>query len=158
MDDGKRAQAGEAACQAGSIAEAPGGAAPTARPDWFPVLSEAREGQQLLEHMRAVITEFDGDGHTVRVSSSSLAVLGYDPADLVGAYGRGFVHPEDLETTTRLKHPTAAQQADRSSVHRARHAAGHWVWLETSTTRPFLAEDGTTHSIAFSRDITREKA
>ena len=128
-----------------------------ARPDWFPTLSEAREGRQLLEHLRAVITEFDENGHTVRVSSSSQAVLGYAPDELIGAYGRGFVHPEDLEATTPSRYPSAAQQAERTYVHRARHADGHWVWLETSTTRPFLAEDGAPHSMAFSRDVTREK-
>ena len=43
----------------------------------------------------------------------------------------------------------------RNAIHRARHVAGHWVWLETSATEAFRAADGTMHGMAFSRDVTR---
>jgi PAS domain S-box-containing protein len=124
---------------------------------WFRALEEDDRFRDLLEHMGAIITEYDTDGRVVYVSSSVTGTLGYDPDELVGVLNRDLVHPADLEATRRLRAGASARPFRQTAAQRSRHKAGHWVWLETSATRAFTAPDGTTHGLAFSRDITALK-
>ena len=41
----------------------------------------------------------DSAGNFIQVSPSSMAILGYDPAEMTGRSAIGFIHPEDLEST-----------------------------------------------------------
>ena len=97
------------------------------RVSWLRVLEEDEQLADLLEHLGAVITEYDADGNTVEVSSSVRETLGYEPADLVGSPSDAYVHPEDVERTTALRLDEDDGPSQRNAIHRARHVAGHWV-------------------------------
>jgi PAS domain S-box-containing protein len=123
---------------------------------WFRALEEDDRFQDLLEHMGAIITEYDEEGRLVHVSSSVRAVLGFAPEDLVGAANNEFVHPDDFDAAARLLENDGGTgpPVRRTARHRSRHRSGHWIWLETSATRAFTAPDGTKHGVAFSQDVS----
>lgn len=89
----------------------------------------------LLENISDVIAvaEFD---HTLRYVSPSVShVLGYDPQELVGRNGRGFVHPDDIAALDRFVANTLADPGARGTLDaRLRHRDGAWRLVELSTT------------------------
>jgi len=107
------------------------------RVSWFRVLEEDEQLADMLEYLGAVITEYDAAGNTVEVSSSVRETLGYEPGDLVGSPSDAYVHPEDVARMTALRLDEDGIPPKRNAIHRARHVAGHWVWLETSTSEAF---------------------
>jgi len=50
----------------------------------------------VLEHLRAMTVDIAPDGRVAYVSPSVTAVLGYEPAELIGKEGFAKVHPEDM--------------------------------------------------------------
>jgi len=83
--------------------------------EWIHLLDQDERFQLLLEQMGTIITEYDSDGHTGHVSSSVTAVLGYDPADLVGGATARFTHPDDLAATIRLRDSSEERAGRRTT-------------------------------------------
>jgi PAS domain S-box-containing protein len=60
---------------------------------------EIEERQRIFETSQDLIFVTDSAGNFIQVSPSSMAILGYDPAEMTGRSAIGFIHPEDLEAT-----------------------------------------------------------
>jgi PAS domain S-box-containing protein len=58
---------------------------------------EAEERRRIFETSLDLILVVDRQGNLIRVSPSSAAILGYEPADMVGRNAADFVHPDDLD-------------------------------------------------------------
>ncbi len=107
----------------------------------------------ILENMRAMICEIDGEGRITYVSSTLPDLLGYSPEEIIGQQGFQWIHEEDL-----VKLQDSFQTAITSGqvaryLYRARHKSGHWVWLE-GTGSVYRTAGGEPRVVAFSRDIT----
>jgi PAS domain S-box-containing protein len=112
--------------------------------------------EQALEAMRAVMVEADAQGRNRYVSPSLLGVLGYDSQEVLGRVGLTFVHRDDHAVLVEMAARLHATGEPTTSVFRARHKSGHWVWLETTSTRLQSAE-GESYSITFARDVSEAK-
>ena len=55
--------------------------------------------QRLFETSLDLILVVDRQGTFIRVSPSARAILGRDPADMVGQSAVGYIHPDDLDST-----------------------------------------------------------
>ncbi|MDP3175928.1 MAG: PAS domain S-box protein [Phenylobacterium sp.] len=109
-----------------------------------------------------MITEFQLDGIMTYVSPASLAITGYTPDELVGQHFTTLMEPEDGEkvlamcqTVFRSKGKIAAWPVE----FRARHKAGHELWLEckpTLTADPITGKFNCLNDVV--RDITPRKA
>ncbi|MDP3491687.1 MAG: PAS domain S-box protein [Hyphomonadaceae bacterium] len=109
-----------------------------------------------------MITEFQLDGIMTYVSPASLAITGYTPDELLGQHFTTLMEPEDGEkvlamcqTVFRSKGKIAAWPVE----FRARHKAGHELWLEckpTLTTDPITGKFNCLNDVV--RDITPRKA
>lgn len=116
-------------------------------------LAESEMRYRLLaENVRDVISRHDIEGRFLYVSASCRAVLGYEPAELVGHDVHEFLHPEDRDNVW------TEDDIATPITYRMRHADGHYVWMQT-TMRPL--SDPTTgkvcEMICVSRDITEQK-
>ncbi|HEX9438292.1 MAG TPA: GAF domain-containing protein, partial [Roseiflexaceae bacterium] len=129
---------------------------------------EIAERKRVEETLRAseeryrLITENTGDlvmlldqqGRYTYVSPSCRQVLGYDPAELIGASGFDFVHPEDLALALERR-PMLTSSGAAQLTCRYRHADGSWRWLEAHGT--VVTQPGSRYTVAVGRDITERK-
>ena len=91
------------------------------------------------------------------VSPASRAVVGWEPDELAVLPTDQFVHPDDLAQLGREFASLTAGTPRCTSVHRCRHKAGHYVWVEavfqlTNAGRPDEAV------IVSARDITARRS
>ncbi len=118
-----------------------------------------RENEQLLRTITDGTTDLlvlvDGIGQILWCSPSVRDVLGYEPADVLGASLLDFAHPTDvagaLPALTRM---IAGQDLVTPFLMRARHAAGGWRHIEAFSRHLSVgtSEDGAVLSL---RDITK---
>jgi two-component system cell cycle sensor histidine kinase/response regulator CckA len=110
----------------------------------------------ILENMRAMICELDSTGVMTYLSPTVADILGYGVDEVLGRPGFEWIHPEDMPAVGRI----FAQIIDRGQgaryVYRAQHKAGHWVWLE-GTSSVYRDRDGSLRIVALSRDVTEMK-
>lgn len=66
------------------------------------------------------------------VSPASVALLGRSPEQLIGTRSVDLVHPDDVSKVVSAQRAVAAGTVHTLVVRRMRHAAGHWVWVETT--------------------------
>ncbi len=60
---------------------------------------EIEERKRIFETSQDLILVTDRAGNFVQVSPSSLSILGYEPAELIGHSAVDFIHPDDLDRT-----------------------------------------------------------
>ena len=65
------------------------------------------------------------------VSPSLRSVVGYDPDEFAAISASDLIHPDDRERVAVLVASLSLDNPFSSSVHRVRHKAGHWIWLDT---------------------------
>ena len=93
--------------------------------------SIALDFRMLAESSTELISRVSLAGVRCYVSPASLEILGYTPAELMGTKAYDFVHPCDLNhAQEELRGVKDGTQPMAHSVHRVRHKAGHWVWIE----------------------------
>jgi len=107
----------------------------------------------VLRDARAVIVEFDAQGVLTYVSPSLTRVLGYRPEDVMTRFDFAWVHEEDRTQVAEVYEKLLASGQGQTSVYRARHRDGHWVWFETNASA-YRTDDGATYTVALSRDVT----
>jgi len=114
--------------------------------------------RSLIEHSSEMITVSDPDGVVRYVSPSIEAVLGWDPASLVGRNGRDLVHPDDRQRVAAGLAEHSRRRGTTGSVQfRLLAADGSWHWLEAVTTN--LLEDPAVHGLVVNaRDVTSRRA
>jgi len=111
----------------------------------------------ITENMQDMIVQADMEGLILYASPSHKAILNYDPEFLVGKSIYDFIHPEDIGSVREFTHATLQEQTLGRQELRARHADGHYLWLE-STGALIIAENGSPAGAVYSnRDITEQK-
>jgi PAS domain S-box-containing protein len=72
---------------------------------------EIEERRRIFETSQDLILVTDTAGNFVQVSPSSMTILGYEPAEMIGHSATEFIHPDDLGST----------RAEMRSARRGRH-------------------------------------
>ena len=85
--------------------------------------------QGIFDNSPDLILVADGQGNFIRVSPSSLAVIGYTPKEMAGRNGIEFVHPDDLDSTRDEMRRARRERTTRNFECRYLHRDGHPVTL-----------------------------
>jgi two-component system, cell cycle sensor histidine kinase and response regulator CckA len=116
---------------------------------------ESEERYRLIaEHTSDLIALFDAEGRYLYASPSFRAILGYDPAELIGVEAIELVHPNERALVIAHGLRTANEGTERATF-RMRHTDGSWRWCETFWTATI--QQGVRYKIAVGRDITERK-
>ena len=110
----------------------------------------------VLRNARAMIFELGAAGELTYISPSLTHVLGYDPAEVMAADTSDWIHEDDRGQMQEMYRKLVESGQSQTSIYRARHKDGHWLWLET-TGSIYRTSDGESHVIALSHDITELK-
>jgi diguanylate cyclase (GGDEF)-like protein/PAS domain S-box-containing protein len=109
----------------------------------------------LAENMSGAISCLDLDLRRTYASPSYFGLLGYPPEDLIGETPVALAHPEDRAALrARFDAVRRGEEID-AFPYRARHRAGHYVWVEASAR---LATDGTAIVFALHDVSARKRA
>lgn len=90
---------------------------------------EKEERQRVFETSNDLILVTDSAGNFVQVSPSSVAIVGYEPAEMIGRSAVEFIHPDDLENTRNEMRAARRGQQKRNFETRYLHKDGHAVSL-----------------------------
>ena len=106
--------------------------------------------QRIFETSLDLILVVDRRGNFIRVSPSSAAILGHDPAWMIGRSATEFVHPDDLENTRNEMRLARRGRLTRNFECRYVHKDGRvvplmWtgVWSEPEQQHFFIGRDMT---------------
>lgn len=111
--------------------------------------------QKIFEKSVDLILVTDRLGNFARVSPSSVAILGYEPIEMVGHSGIDFVYPEDLDNTRRMmreqRRGEVTRHFDCRYVHKDRRIVIlTWtgVWSAEEEQHFFIGRDITAARVA----------
>ncbi|MDP1963627.1 MAG: PAS domain S-box protein [Reyranella sp.] len=109
-----------------------------------------RQTERIFETSLDLMLVTDGFGNVLRVSPSSIRVLGFRPDEMVGRSATDFICPEDLEATRNEMRAARRGNASRNFRSRYVHKDGHlvslvWmgVWSESDRHYFFVGRDMT---------------
>jgi PAS domain S-box-containing protein len=109
---------------------------------------EIEERQRIFETSQDLILVTDTNGNFVQVSPSSMTILGYEPAEMIGHSAVEFIHSDDLESTRQEMRSARRGQHMRNFETRYLHKDGHlviltWmgVWSEPVKRHFFVGRD-----------------
>jgi PAS domain S-box-containing protein len=104
--------------------------------------------QRIFDTSVDLILVCDKRGTLLRVSPSAKAILGYDPAELIGQSARGFLHPDDIDNTRAEMRAARRGRVMRNFECRYFHKDGGevplaWtgVWSENEQQHFFIGRD-----------------
>jgi PAS domain S-box-containing protein len=104
--------------------------------------------QRLFETSLDLIYVVDRQGTLVRVSPSAVAILGYDPSEMLGRSAKDFLYPPDLENTRNEMRQARRGRARRNFECRYIHKNGRivplaWagIWSEPEQQFFFIGRD-----------------
>ena len=117
--------------------------------------SEARYRLVAENSSDLIIVKPSFDGPRAYVSPACRAMLGYEPEELATLPIERHVHPDDLERVAAEYAGLVLAAPTVVSVHRLRHQAGHWVWVETVFN--LVADGGGQSVILTAHDITARR-
>jgi PAS domain S-box-containing protein len=90
---------------------------------------EMEERQRVFETSNDLILVTDTAGNYIQVSPSSMAIVGYEPSEMIGHSAVDFIHPDDLENTRSEMRAARRGQQKRNFACRYVHKDGHAVSL-----------------------------
>ena len=90
---------------------------------------EQEERQRVFETSNDLILVTDTAGNFVQASPSSMAIIGYEPAEILGRNAAEFIHADDLENTRNEMRAARRGQQKRTFETRLVHKDGHDVSL-----------------------------
>jgi PAS domain S-box-containing protein len=109
---------------------------------------EIEERRRIFETSQDLILVTDTNGNFVQVSPSSMTILGYAPAEMIGHSAVEFIHPDDLDSTRQEMRAARRGQHMRNFETRYLHKDGHvvtltWmgVWSEPVRRHFFVGRD-----------------
>ncbi len=115
------------------------------------VAERTAEHDRVWRNSRDLLVVAGGDGVFRQVNPAWRAILGYEPAEMVGRSFLEFVWPEDV-VLTRTAHDYAISATDLTNFeNRYRHKDGTPRWISWHT----AAEDGIVYG--YGRDVTAER-
>ncbi|PZQ11595.1 MAG: PAS domain S-box protein [Ancylobacter novellus] len=126
----------------------------------FSALSDSEARYRLLaENTTDLIVLSSLDTTRRYVSPASKALLGYEPAELVGTKPLDFVHPDDRENYRALLEAlTDGRIAKAVTRSRYRRKDGSWIWLDVSFSLTRDEETGAFDGyVASLRDVTERR-
>jgi PAS domain S-box-containing protein len=116
---------------------------------------ETEERHRIFDNSVDLILVTDRHGNLVRVSQSSLALLGYEPEEVVGRSAAEFIYPDDLEPTRNEMRLARRGRQTRSFETRYVHKDGRVVtlawtgaWSEPARQHLFIGRDTTEQKLA----------
>ncbi|MFP4006424.1 MAG: PAS domain S-box protein [Spirulinaceae cyanobacterium] len=113
--------------------------------------SEARF-RLLAENSSDIVVRTTPEGEILYISPACQTILGYKPEELIGKITWDYLHSDDRLRLQQAQ--TVSQETQETSVFRACHQQGHYVWLEAKTKAVLDPVDGTTLELQTSiRDI-----
>jgi PAS domain S-box-containing protein len=95
---------------------------------------EIEERGRIFETSQDLILVTDTKGNFVQVSPSSMTILGYEPAEMIGHSAVEFIHPEDLDSTRAEMRAARRGRQTRNFETRYVHKDGRAValtWMGT---------------------------
>jgi len=111
---------------------------------------EIEERRRIFETSQDLILVTDTNGNFVQVSPSSMTILGYEPAEMIGHSAVEFIHPDDLDSTREEMRSARRGRHMRNFETRYVHKDGHevaltWmgVWSEPVRRHFFVGRDVT---------------
>ncbi|ANE48948.1 hypothetical protein SY83_15250 [Paenibacillus swuensis] len=84
-------------------------------------------------------------------------MLGYEPAEMIGTSGLGYIHPDDVESVKLFLDETFLGKGAESVTFRFRRKSGEYLWFETTCRYTFDELGSVQEIMAISRDITERK-
>lgn len=94
--------------------------------------SEARF-RLLTENATDMIMRHSLEGICLYVSPSCQAILGYEPAELIGQEAYQLFHPDDIPRLQQFHRQTLETRKTLTTSYRIRHKDGSYLWVETTT-------------------------
>ncbi len=127
---------------------------------------QAQSALKKSEEMLAVITEnmsdmirvMDFNGVNMYASPSHKKSLGYHPDERVGQSALDVIYPDDMERVILKFEEGRATGRQVKTEYRARHADGHYVWLDTVGDIVWDEQGKPKAVVVISRDISDRKA
>ncbi len=113
--------------------------------------------QALIENAHDAIVVYDSSGRIKYASKSVKKILGFNVREVVGRFGTHFVHPDDIEQTSKLFY--ALLKKPRKTItlfQRIRHKNGSYIWSEALLTN-FNNVPEIRGIVSNFRDITEKK-
>ena len=111
--------------------------------------------RMLAENVNEMIIRFSPEGRITYASPAARAILGYQPAEVIGREGSEFIYSEDLPRVVEAHTDMLHDIEPPAVLSRLVHRDGHPVWTETTTRAVRDPETGEIESIvAVSRDVT----
>jgi PAS domain S-box-containing protein len=111
---------------------------------------EAEERRRIFETSLDLILVVDREGNILQASPSSMAILAYEPADMIGRNAGEFVHPDDLDAVRDEMRCAQLGHLIRDFATRYVHKDGRivtlaWsgVWSEPEQRHFFIGRDVT---------------
>ncbi|MBA2402489.1 MAG: PAS domain S-box protein [Bradyrhizobium sp.] len=109
---------------------------------------EIEERQRIFETSHDLIFVTDRSGNFIQVSPSAKAILGYDPAEMIGNSAIHFIHPDDLDSTRNEMRAARSGKQLRNFETRYVHKDGtavalNWTgtWSEPVKRHFFIGRD-----------------
>jgi diguanylate cyclase (GGDEF)-like protein/PAS domain S-box-containing protein len=105
-------------------------------------LRDSEERLRLVtENMEDLVCLHSPEGRYRYVTPSSITLLGYTPAELIGRDPYDFFHPDDRALIRSESHAKALQGHPVPTTYRMRCKSGEYIWLETIT-QPICDDQG----------------
>jgi PAS domain S-box-containing protein len=104
--------------------------------------------QRIFDTSPDLILVADRQGNFIRISPSSLSIIGYGPDEMAGRNGVAFVHPDDLDNTReemrRARRGRTTRNFECRYVHKDGHPVALWwigVWSDAEEQFFFIGRD-----------------
>ncbi len=115
-----------------------------------------RRFERVLDHLHAMLLEFDGGGRITYISPTVTTILGYLPDEIRELRRFEWIHSEDVAQILELSRKLASTGESAEAVYRARHKLGRWLWLEMSASS-YSTPGGGIRTLAFVHDVTEAR-
>ena len=113
--------------------------------------------QALIENAHDAIVVYDSTGRIKYASKSLKKVLGFNVREVVGKFGTHFVHPDDIEKTSKSFYSLLKKPRKTITLfQRIKHKNGAYIWSEALLTN-FAHVPEIRGIVSNFRDITEKK-
>ncbi|EMA62868.1 hybrid sensor histidine kinase/response regulator [Halorubrum lipolyticum] len=120
-------------------------------------VTERERHRAFVERSSDIVTALDENGTFQYASPSVERILGHDPADLVGEYAFGYVHPDDRERVVEVFVGSVGGDEPNPAVeYRLADADGEYLWVESVGSNR-LDDHGVSGFVINTRDISERK-
>ncbi len=110
----------------------------------------------LADHATDIISRQTLTGDYIYVSPACYEVLGYYPDELIGRNRYEFIHLEDAAHIQQAISQIERQPETFPFVFRARHKAGHYVWMEAIQRKLYKAQNPADSVDAYQQSSSRQ--